>query len=1073
MNALGACEWGNARKFVDGVTENDFVDCPPLLHAAAMARLMTAVPDELRPAAFAQVPFEADKFPLASKPENLVERRAAQKLFERISEFAQEVGTATASNLASDYALWLGLRDPETHEAAMVGLRESMGDPAKWLRRLNLAIRFGLKVDYEAIEQRIDQSVALSGDGTADEAFARLSLAFTRKSHKEVAEYIEKHRKQLYQHLQKLSILGLEIEVLARAGLVATARERLQEAIRDGLSPRDQNLLETIISEMSGSDPIARRRALYDSTHELRDLVLLVDALEGAQLWHDLLPYAEKLFEINPSVETYERVVLCLNELGRYDELFASMSDNAGLIAQSHNLKSVWAWTLYREDRFAEATAALQQLSNTNDPNARTLRLNIAIASGAWDTLLDFCQDTWNAREQHSAAELLRAAQVSFAVDGPHSRDLVVAATEKDPDNPGILAAAYFQASSAGWEQTPLVASWLNRAAQLSGNDGPLKTLSMQELIEKKPEWDKQAEFAWDQLRKGGIPTFAAGQLLNRSLLDFYLLPALANASEVDVRKRQIIFAYSGVRLPLSISQPKTLALDIAAIITLSQLGLLEKVLTRYEIAVPHSTMGWLFQERQKATFHQPSRIKDATVIKQLIANGTLDVLRAASRDHKLVREVGPELAAMLSAAREKLGNGKKILVVRSSPLHRLGTLLGEEADITGYESCICSCGAVIDRLKIKGALTQSEEQKARDFLKLREHAWPNEPTIDDETEIYLDDLSVSYLLAANALGKLKAAGLRAYISQNQDREADSLIALESLGNQQLENIEGIRRVVAEGIATGRVKAARTVKGAEDERLFRLHPTYAALGLVAAADAIVVDDRYINQHPTMTSDGQTKPVLCSLDVLNLLYAARDLSADELFAHRTALRQAGYQLIPVAEDELLHHLKNAAVVGGKLIESAELRAIRESLLRARMSTIVQLPSEANFLFSTLNAYVRAIRASWEIHTDRAEAEARSEYLLAQVDARKWAPSAVQDNERAFALYAYASNVLQITAAPAKIDENQKAAYYEWVTDRVLGPVKEHQPEMYEWIITRSRELVVSGAEKAAHEYENGQ
>jgi hypothetical protein len=242
---------------------------------------------------------------------------------------------------------------------------------------------------------------------------------------------------------------------------------------------------------------------------------------------------------------------------------------------------------------------------------------------------------------------------------------------------------------------------------------------------------------------------------------------------------------------------------------------------------------------------------------------------------------------------------------------------------------------------------------------------------------------------------------------------------------------------------------------------------------VVAADAIVVDDRFINQHTTMTNESRTTPVLCSIDVLNLLHAGGELSAEELFAHRIVLRQSGYQLISLTDDEILYHLKNATVATGELVETAELRAIRESLLRARMGAIVQLPGETNFLHRTLGAYIRAMKVTWETVPDRAEAKARADYLLAQVDIRKWTSSTVPGNERAFALYAYAAYALQITSPPLNADRTLKAAYYEWVSDRFLKPIREYQPEMYEWIIARSRELAVGGAEKAAREYEGGQ
>ncbi len=60
-----------------------------------------------------------------------------------------------------------------------------------------------------------------------------------------------------------------------------------------------------------------------------------------------------------------------------------------------------------------------------------------------------------------------------------------------------------------------------------------------------------------------------------------------------------------------------------------------------------------------------------------------------------------------------------------------------------------------------------------------------------------------------------------------------------------------------------------------------------------------------------------------------------------------------------------------------------------------------------------------------------------------------------------------------SSPLNADKSAKAAYYEWITDRFLKPIKEYQPEMYEWIVTRSRDMVVDGAEKAAREYKGDQ
>ncbi|HXJ01397.1 MAG TPA: hypothetical protein VNH44_09240 [Micropepsaceae bacterium] len=1072
-NALFSGDWDAAINAIPHIEEADFEDFPVLMHAVALANLITAVPSELRTMAVTQVPFESQEFLLGSSAEQLAARRRARLLFERTSAFARKVGATQASNLASDYALWLRLRDLDEHADAMAELRESMRDPSASLRRLNLALQFGVKVDLAATESRIDQSMALTGKGTPDDAFARFSLAFAQGSHKGVADYIEKHRAQLYEHLSKLTIQSLEIEVLARAGLVSSAREKLSDAIRDGLSKRDQEFLNRIIAEAEGADPIAERRALYESTGELRALVNLADALEKAGLWQDLLPFAVKLLAESGSVEACERVARCLDLLSRYGELHDFLASREGLVRQSENLKFLWAWTLYREGQFSQARKALLNVTNRDCANARALQVNIAVASGEWDKLIEYSNDLWANRDEHSAHELLHAAQLSIAVNAPHSRDLIIAAAHKEPGNPEVLAAAYFQATAAGWEQNETVGGWLNRAAQLSGDNGPLKSVTLKELVEQKPEWDRQAANIWDQLRAGRFPSFGAAQLLNRSLLELYLLPSLANTVEVDSRKRNIIFAYSGARTPLAIKRPRSIALDLAAIVTFARLGLLEKVVSVFETIIPHSTLGWLFQEKQKATFHQPSRIKDARQIKHLIASGGLHVLRLEpSSDHNLAREVGSDLASLLSAAKSKNAAGHKVLVVKSADIHRLGSLAEETANIAGYDEAICSSLAVLDRLKSKGALTLPEEEKARAFLKLQEKSWPTEATIDDDTELYLDEVTVSHLQTAGLLGKFKLGQIKAYIPAKEDDDANQLLAIESLADEQLAIIEQIRSVLAASMASGRTRAVRTLKAEEDDKLFKLHPTYGVLGLAESADAIVVDDRFINHHPHMTFEKHTTPILCSLDILDQLYAVGELSSVELYAHRTTLRQAGYQLIAVTDDELRYHLKNCRVVNGALEETAELKAIRESLLRARMSKIVQIPLEAQFLHQSLGSIIRAMKEKWVTLASREEAKAYSDYLLAQADIRGWATSALPGNERGFALFAYGTYALQIISPPLNANAATQSAYYEWISDVFLKPIKEYQPEVYQFIVERSKELAISSAEEAAAEYEQG-
>jgi hypothetical protein len=408
-------------------------------------------------------------------------------------------------------------------------------------------------------------------------------------------------------------------------------------------------------------------------------------------------------------------------------------------------------------------------------------------------------------------------------------------------------------------------------------------------------------------------------------------------------------------------------------------------------------------------------------------------------------------------------------VVVRSAPLLRLGSVLSEEADVSGYAGCMCSCIAVVEWLKKQGVLTHPEVQKATDYLRLHERPWPQESPIQEGTELLLDGLSVTYLQSAGVLAKLRPARLIASISQSHDQEATALLEMARFGSQQLEVIEQIRSVLSAGLASGRVRTARVARVAGQPAVFPGHPTYGTLALSADVDAIVVDDRFVNRHMALTQGSHSCAVLSSLDVLSLLHAAGTLSLQEIFQQRTVLRQCGYQLIPVLDDELLHYLREAPVLWGKLVETAELRAIRESLLRARMGAIVQLPGEIAFLHGSLGSCVRAIGEIWETTLDSTEAIARSDYVLEWMDVRKWASSAIVGTERGFAINGFASYAVLLSVPPPKADKRQRVAYFEWITERLLGPIQQYQPEMYEWILARSREVVVARAEKSASDY----
>src|SRR3546814_1520702 len=109
---------------------------------------------------------------------------------------------------------------------------------------------------------------------------------------------------------------------------------------------------------------------------------------------------------------------------------------------------------------------------------------------------------------------------------------------------------------------------------------------------------------------------------------------------------------------------------------------------------------------------------------------------------------------------------------------------------------------------------------------------WVTEIAIEDGAELYLDDLSVSYLNTAGVLDKIAAAGLKVFVSQHQVDEANALIGLESQATAIEAVIERLRAPLAAGIASGTVQLAASRSDAPtSEPQYLMRTSYAAFCL--------------------------------------------------------------------------------------------------------------------------------------------------------------------------------------------------------------------------------------------------
>lgn len=1057
--------WDEVAQTVGALSKADFDETPILHHLAALAKLASTVPQDFRAIVITQVPFDARNFPLASNAVAMDARRAAHKHFLDAVEVAKQLACPRAARMSDEYALWLELRDPAQTAHGKKRLEGKLRDPDTRLGVVRYALQFSIKLDLEKVEQDIDREIAKNGGMTIDAAIARFALAFTKSTAEEAANYIARHQRQLAAHIDPKLLQSYQIEMFSRAGLIERAKEVLKSLLEEGIPAEQESYLRRIISEAQGHDPVESRKAQYEVTRALGDLISLVAELEDHQRWDDLCEFGRLLFEETHELRDAERLVKAFNNTHRSEALVDFLRENADLLSQSKYLRMSYAWGLYHEGAFLESRVALAELNDEVDsPNYRALQVNLGIATGDWASLSAYIAAEYQNRRNRSAQELIGAAQLALHLDSPHVKDLVFEAAAKAEDNPDVLATAYIIATSAGWEDDPQVYhQWLEKAAELSGEDGPLQRMSLKDILDLKPEWDRRESETWRLLAQGQMPIFVAAQSLNRTLIDLTAFPALANLTEIDPRRRSAITAYSGKRVPLEFDVVgKTAALDATALLTLSFLKILDLALDVFEtVYIPHSTLWWLFEERQKATFHQPSRITRARRVRDMLATGLLEKFApttTASSD--LSAQVGDELAALIAEA-EKVRNGgdSQHIVVRSAPVHRLSSLMEEEADLSGHAAVLSSCLAVVEKLRQKGQITAYEEKRARTYLQLHEKPWPNQPDIADGAILYLDSLATSYLLHLGLLGKLKAAGLTAVVSPRVVSETDALIAYERISEEVRDIIERIRASLKSRIESGQVRVSSRRSFYEfKEKSIPEHPTVDILALAAHCDFVIIDDRFLNQHANIDTGGTQAPILSTLDLLDALVTAGVLSDNDRLEHRTRLRRAGYFFVPVSVDELERCLKESAFANGGVVETAELKAIRESVLHVRMNDWLRLPEELPWLDGTLKVFVHVLRNLWVDGADIEEVTARSNWIVEQCDVRGWAHSLVPEIADNFVRIGRATYILLLLMPPINVQQSVVDAYWNWVERRILAPIQEQFPKVYEWLVNWYRNFI---------------
>lgn len=1062
-------QWEKALDVVQKIDGESLSISPALAQLSAFTFLVNAIKAvELRDSVLNYIPLAAERFPLADDSESVVLRNRAIDLFKVCSVRARYLGAEDVANMSDQYVLWLQLRNNETYEQAIAELQSYfVSYNQKTLEYFPLAFSFGIDIDFESIENEVNRQTALSPANNAVLGLARFILAQTQKPISAAVDYISRHRNQMEMSVNSVAISVLEIEALAKSGLVDDAQQLLDKTGSSGASDAEVRNLQNIIDLAKGADPVALAISQYQQSEATSDLAHLVNLLERNNRGDRYYLYCRELFDRTGQESDAIRVCNVASSLGKFSELHQFLSDRTDLVKRSEVLQAHWAWCLFRKGDLSgthEQIARLKQ-SKSQLPDLKSLEINLSIFSGDWESLSIFVENSWNSREELNANDLLQAAHLAKAIYPGRAKQILEFCTGKYRDDPQVFASSYFIATTMGSEDNQETSAWLNKAIVLSNENGPLHKASFEDLKYMISESREKNERVYKAYLDGDAPIFTVAELLNRTMSDFYLLQPLENKNTKDIRRKNVVPVFHGARSDQVIAG-EIVAVDASSTLMMENLGILNQLFDCFQkIIIPHSFMRWLFEEKQKVAFHQPSQIEKAKYFERLVSDGKISVFHPKKINNpELVLDVGEELAFMLEEVRENPANEVQSVVVCSYPVYKVGgTFREEEADLSSFHYCLTSCSLLVKKLKELAVITESQCTKALNYLNQHEKEWPVEIEVASGARLFLDSLSITYLITVDMLDRLSDAGFEVYVFKGERDKYRSLISHSSIIEQEDSKIENIRKLFLNGLTSGKVMLAEMPLNKEQTAASNnnyANPTEELFEALKICDSALIDDRFMNKHRDIAFDGRTAPIYTSLDFIETLHYKGLISQEQKFEARTLLREFGLAFVGISNEELEYHLNHSVVSDGEFKPTKQLRMIRENLFLIRISGLVQLPRDAQWLHETMKTIAKAIRTQWSDDIPPEVSRARSCWLYDLMGYREWAQSHKIRGNEGMAYLGEALAVHSVLMPPEHLSDKQKNSYKAWLDDFVLKPLKTNDPWSFKYVIDLMKQQIES-------------
>jgi tetratricopeptide (TPR) repeat protein len=577
------------------------------------------------------------------------------------------------------------------------------------------------------------------------------------------------------------------------------------------------------------------------------------------------------------------------------------------------------------------------------------------------------------------------------------------------------------------------------------------------------------------------------------TLAELYHWQLRANEVALDPLHQPLLLARHGGRptnLEIGASRGTwRLNLDITSFLLAAHIGILDIVESTFgSLRVSASLAPALVRMRADLLHEQPARLQSQREVLRLLEEKKVEVMQftlpADYPDATLVELVGNERVALLEAARRDAGYVLDFLPWRTQDARGVLKDLPSEVELR-----LVNCRAVADALLRDGPLSEADYERA--IRALGSEGVPRTAVIPKQRDVLFCYANVPEVLADAALLAIACERFqvrieRAYIDeiqatlQNHERRQELATWLEELIDRLNDAIHtGAYEIIPpRRVDTPGVEGARQHRPEEQCLLDLLRPE------PGTNDVLWVDDRFVNSYLRCES----APILGIHDVLKELLTRGAIDASAYFEKLLVLRAANVRYLPLEADEILHHLRQAQVVDGAIVETQALSTLRRYVAACLLQRdLIQRPplptgasnphGEIGFVLGLRRAASQALVDVWLDTGDERTAAARAEWILTglYLDGLGLAEVALslrQDVEplqvEAAAIAGLMSLAITATSPSSSWNAEARNRYLRWISERVLDKRFGVDPYLVPAVADSLKDLLDTARQAAAEE-----